>query len=115
MVAGHHYFDPHHGKEDYRTATAWMTERVPAGDRGDRRRKPGAPRVLLERPQAGYKDSFWLGLAADSIDMVARFDTLRDSSRTAYVVVSRPYAFDARGRFESSCALRAPAKPRSRA
>ena len=96
----HHYFDPRHGKEDYRTATAWMAQRVQPRDQVI---GAGSP-ALLEyywRDRKPAHDSFWLGLAADSLNMVAHFDSLRDASRTAYVVVSRPYAFDARGRFES--------------
>jgi hypothetical protein len=97
---GNHYFDPHHAKEDYRAATAWLTPRVQAHDQliG-----AGSPAMLeyYWRGRAPTHDSFWLGLAADSSNMVAQFDSLRDSTRTAYVVVSRPYAFDPKGRFES--------------
>jgi hypothetical protein len=97
---GNHYFDPHHAKEDYRAATTWLTPRVRAHDQliG-----AGSPAMLeyYWRGRAPTHDSFWLGLAADSSNMVAQFDSLRDSTRTAYVLVSRPYAFDPRGRFES--------------
>ena len=97
---GHHYFDPHHAKEDYRAATAWLTPRAGAHDQVI---GAGSPAMLeyYWRGKQQTHDSFWLGLAADSSNMVAQFDSLRDSTRTAYVVVSRPYAFDPKGRFES--------------
>lgn len=95
-----HYFDPHHAKEDYRGATDWLTPRAHASDQVI---GAGSPAMLeyYWRGKAQTHDSFWLGLAADSVNMVAQFDSLRDSTRTAYVVVSRPYAFDPKGRFES--------------
>jgi uncharacterized membrane protein len=97
---GNHYFDPHHGKEDYRSATAWLAPRITAKDQlvG-----AGSPAMLeyYWRGRAPAHDSFWLGLAADSANMVAQFDSLRHADRTVYVVVSRPYAFDPHGRFES--------------
>ena len=97
---GNHYFAPSHAKEDYRGATAWLAPRVQAKDQliG-----AGSPAMLeyYWRGHAPAHDSFWLGLAADSAHMVAEFDSLRDEQKTSYVLVSRPYAFDPRGRFES--------------
>jgi uncharacterized membrane protein len=96
---GHYYFDPNHAKEDYRAATAWLGPRVQAHDQLIGAGSPAMLEYYWRRKPV--HDSFWLGLAADSTNMVAQFDSLRDSTRTAYVVVSRPYAFDPHGRFES--------------
>jgi len=97
---GHHYFDPKNAKEDYRAATAWLAPRIHAEDQliG-----AGSPAMLeyYWRGRQPAHDSFWLGLAADSLNMATQFDSLRDSRKVAYVLVSRPYAFDPRGRFES--------------
>lgn len=96
---GNLYFVPRYGKENYRGATQYVAAHITADDQ------------LIGAGNSGLLDYYWrdrkpeyrhykLTHVADPGRMRRAFAALRDPSREAFVIVSRPYLFDRDRRFE---------------
>ena len=93
----HHFFVPGYGKEDMRTAAAWMQARVRPGDRI---LAAGADDVIIYYYRGPLKiGRFWLGWAATPGKMAARLDEARRGADAVWIVWSRGEDLDPEGRF----------------
>ena len=96
----HHFFVPAYGKEDMRTAAAWMKARL--GPR-DRIVAAGADEVIIYYYRGPLTiGRFWLGWAATPGKMAARLDDARRGADAVWVVWSRGEDLDPEGRFLGS-------------
>lgn len=93
----HHFFVPGYGKEDMRTAAAWMKARLRPGDRI---LAAGADEVIIYYYRGPLNiGRFWLGWTATPGKMVARLDDARRGADAVWVVWSRGEDLDPEGRF----------------
>ncbi len=95
----HLYFDPRFGREDFRAATQWLSQRIGAQEQliatGNY-----SPMDYYWRDRVPPYDFFWLGYAYDPVRMREKFAAVSDTTRASWVIVSRPYLDDPEGRFE---------------
>lgn len=96
----HHFFVPAYGKEDMRTAAAWMKARL---EPGDRILAAGADEVIIYYYRGPLTiGRFWLGWAATPGKMAAHLDDARRGANAVWVVWSRGEDLDPEGRFLGS-------------
>lgn len=95
----HLYYDPRYGREDFRAATAWLREHAAPTDRLVATGNYSPLDYYWRHDEPPYR-IFWLGYARDDARMREKFAVAEDSTRTTWVIVSRPYLDDPEGRLE---------------
>jgi uncharacterized membrane protein len=99
LSLANHYFVEAYGKEDTRSAAAWLAARIGPADKLIAAGSGGELSYYWRGRTPEYVH-YWLGFAADSARLRERFVALAGTDSTAYVVVSRPFDLDPERRFE---------------
>jgi uncharacterized membrane protein len=94
-----YYFVERYGKEDYRSATFWLAERVSPDDQLIASANY-APLDYYWRDRQPAYEHYWIGHTHDPEVMAAKFLAMEDSTRVTWVVISRSSLEDPEGRLD---------------
>jgi mannosyltransferase len=93
----HHFFDPRYGKEDMRSAGAFLTARAVPGERIVAANTEELIFYYYRGPVP--ITTYWLGWAKDPVTCAERLDRLTAGTKGAWVVLSRGEDLDPTGAF----------------
>jgi uncharacterized membrane protein len=95
-----HYFVPEYGKEDFRSATFWLSQQISPGDQLIASANY-APLNYYWREREPSYEHYWIGYTRDPELMISKFTQMEDSTRVTWVVISRSFFHDPDGRLDS--------------